>query len=212
MRLNFRQFYVAFSLGCVALLGACSSKTAPPAKPQESTKSAPVDAKPIPTAPTNPQAQTPSASQAPAPVTPELEKSLDGILKDYTKKWRQDYPTRLSMAATCPSKRVYSYGMRMLHPATFQGTFADVVKQKYGNTSDFIVIAVAKSGAANKAEIMEGDRIVQIGTVKSTQVNAGKTLAERSLRWSKPYDVTFIRGGKTMVAKLTPDRICDVPL
>jgi membrane-associated protease RseP (regulator of RpoE activity) len=212
MRLNFPQVGFTLSVACAALLGACSSKSPPPSKPLESTKSVPADAKPVAQSQGPLPAPAPTLTQVPAPVTPALEKSLDGILKDYTKKWRQDYPTRLSMSATCPAKRVYSYGMRMLHPATFQGTFSDVVKQKYGNTTDFIVIAVAKGGAAYKADIMDGDRIVQINGVKSTQFNAGKTLAERSLRWSKPYDITVIRGGKTMVVNLTPDRICDIPL
>ena len=144
------------------------------------------------------------------PVT--ADKSLEKILSDYTQKWRQDYPTRLALAKKCPASKSYNYGMRMLQPATFQGEFADAVQRRYGKTTDFIVIAVAANSAAAKVKITQGDRITRIGSVKSTQTNAGPSLAEQSRKWSKPYEIALLRDGRETVVTLTPDQICDIPL
>jgi C-terminal processing protease CtpA/Prc len=141
-----------------------------------------------------------------------VEKSLDSILTEYTRKWRQDYPMRRQLAGKCATTTGYSYGMRMLQPASFQGDFAEAVKKKYGNTTDFIVIAVAKDSAAAKLQIVEGDRIIQVGKVKSTQPNAGKLLGGEVRKWSTPYDVVVMRDGKPVTMKLKPDRICEIPL
>jgi hypothetical protein len=155
--------------------------------------------------------QTPPPPSVPLP--PEVaEKSLDTILTEYTKKWRQDYPLRMKLAAKCPASKGYSYGMRMLQPATFQGDFADAVKRKYGNTSDFIVIAVASGSAASKLNIAVGDRLIQVGRVKSTQVDAGKTLGVESRKWSAPYEVVALRGGQAVSMSLKPDLLCEIPL
>jgi C-terminal processing protease CtpA/Prc len=119
---------------------------------------------------------------------------------------------RRQLAPKCTTTTGYSYGMRMLQPASFQGDFAEAVKKKYGNTTDFIVIAVAKDSAAAKLKIVEGDRIVQVGRVKSTQPNAGKLLGGEVRKWSTPYDVVVMRDGKPVTMKLQPDRICEIPL
>jgi C-terminal processing protease CtpA/Prc len=173
---------------------------------------------PSPTATPRVETDTRPATPSPAPpppqvATPEVvEKSLDSILSDYTKKWRQDYPLRQKLAAKCPASKGYSYGMRMLQPATFQGEFADAVKRKYGNTTDFIVIAVAPGSAASKIGIATGDRLVQVGNVKSTQANAGKTLGEQSRKWANPYDVVVMRAGQPVTMQLKPDQLCEIPL
>jgi hypothetical protein len=193
----------------VAMLSACATQPStrgpsPSATPAGSVKRDP-EVKPAPPAVTPP----PPA----APLPPEVaEKSLDSILSDYTKKWRQDYPLRIKLAAKCPSSKGYSYGMRMLQPATFQGDFADAVKRKYGNTTDFIVIAVAPGSAAAKLNITVGDRLLQVGRVKSIQNDAGKTLSVESRKWSTPYDVVVMRGGQPVKMSLKPDLLCELPL
>jgi C-terminal processing protease CtpA/Prc len=193
--------YPVFLAALVALFSACSTKTPAPAQP-------PVAASKPPPSPAPSVEVKPSAPPPPA----EVDKSLDSILSEYTKKWRNDYPLRMNLAAKCANSRSYSYGMRMLQPATFTGDFAESVQRKYGNTTDFIVIAVGPNSAAAKAGIFTGDRIVQVGTVKSTQANAGKTLAERSRKWSKPYEVVLLKNSKPVTVTLTPDAICEIPL
>jgi hypothetical protein len=193
----------------VAILSACATQPStrgpsPSATPAGSAKRDP-EVKPAQPAVTPP----PQA----APLPPEVaEKSLDSILSDYTKKWRQDYPLRIKLGAKCPSSKGYSYGMRMLQPATFQGDFADAVKRKYGNTTDFIVIAVAPDSAAAKLNINVGDRLLQVGRVKSIQNDAGKTLSVESRKWSTPYDVVVMRGGQPVKMSLKPDLLCELPL
>lgn len=196
-------FYSVSLVTLAALFSACSTKTPAPAQP-------PVGAS-KPSASPPPSAGVEVKPTLPAPPA-EVDKSLDTILSDYTKKWRNDYPLRMNLAARCATSRSYSYGMRMLQPATFTGDFAESVQRKYGNTTDFIVIAVGPNSAAAKAGIFTGDRIVQVGTVKSTQVNAGKTLAERSRKWSKPYEVVLLKNSKPVTVTLTPDAICEIPL
>jgi hypothetical protein len=193
----------------VAMLGACATQPStqgpsPSATPAGSAKRD-SDVKPAP--------QVVTAPPPGAPLPPEVaEKSLDSILSDYTKKWRQDYPLRMKLAAKCPSTKGYSYGMRMLQPATFQGDFADAVKRKYGNTTDFIVIAVAPDSAAAKLKIAVGDRLVQVGRVKSTQPDAGKTLGVESRKWATPYDVVALKAGQPVTMSLKPDLLCELPL
>jgi hypothetical protein len=193
----------------VVMLGACATQPStqgplPAATPADLPKRDP-DVRPVP--------QVVTAPPLSAPLPPEVaEKSLDSILNDYTKKWRQDYPLRMKLAAKCPSTKGYNYGMRMLQPATFQGDFADAVKRKYGNTTDFIVIAVAPDSAAAKLKITVGDRLVQVGRVKSTQPDAGKTLGVESRKWARPYDVVVIRGGQPVTMSLKPDLLCEIPL
>jgi C-terminal processing protease CtpA/Prc len=192
----------------LSVLGACAS---PPSTNGPSPSATPKrDTDPRPAPPVAVPAPTPSVS---TPQTPEVaEKSLEAILSEYTKKWRQDYPLRVKLAAKCPTSKGYSYGMRMLQPSTFKGDFADAVKRKYGDTTDFIVIAVAPNSAASKLNINVGDRLVQVGRVTSNQTNAGKTLGEQSRKWSAPYDVVALRGGKEVVMSLKPDLLCEVPI
>lgn len=188
-------------------LGACANKPST----QSPSPSAPPKREPE-TRPTPPVASPPPPPPT-APLPPEVaEKSLDSILSDYTKKWRQDYPLRMKLGPKCPASKGYSYGLRMLQPATFQGEFADAVKRKYGNTTDFIVIAVAPGAAAAKLNIVVGDRLVQVGRVKSTQPDAGKTLATESRKWSAPYSVVVLRNGKEVPMTLKPDLLCEIPL
>jgi hypothetical protein len=195
----------AAAITLTALLGACASQPTTKGPSPSATPRIESETRPAPP----PVAQVP----VPPPQTPEVvEKSLDMILGDYTKKWRQDYPLRMKLAAKCPSSKGYSYGMRMIQPATFQGEFADAVKRKYGNTTDFIVIAVAQGSAAAKLNIVVGDRLLRVGSVKSTQANAGKTLGEQARKWATPYDVVVTREGKEATMQLKPDLICEIPL
>jgi hypothetical protein len=203
--------FIPFALAAiVAMLSACATQPStqgpsPSATPAGSAKRDP-EVKPAP----------PVVIAPPAPSTPlppaVAEKSLDSILSEFTKKWRQDYPLRMKLGAKCPSSKGYSYGMRMLQPATFQGDFAEAVKRKYGNTNDFIVIAVAPGSAAAKLNIVVGDRLVQVGKVKSTQNDAGKTLSVESRKWSAPYDVVVIKDGQPVKMTLKPDLLCELPL
>jgi hypothetical protein len=193
----------------LAALGACASQPTTQGPSPSATPKRDTDTRPTPPVAT----PTPSPAPPSTPLPPVVaEKSLDIILSDYTKKWRQDYPLRMKLAAKCPASKGYSYGMRMLQPATFKGDFADAVKRKYGDTTDFIVIAVAPNSAASKLNIVVGDKLVQVGRVKSTQVNAGKTLGEQSRKWAAPYDVVVIRNDKEVVMSLKPDLLCEVPL
>jgi hypothetical protein len=203
-----KPFFFAVSFVLVlAGLGACAT---PPSTQGPSPGATP---KRDPETRPTPPVATPVPPPPSAPLPPEVaEKSLDSILSDYTKKWRQDYPLRMKLAAKCPASKGYSYGMRMLQPATFQGEFADAVKRKYGNTTDFIVIAVAPGSAAAKLNIAVGDRLVQVGRVKSTQPDAGKTLATESRKWSAPYSVVALRSGKEVPLTLKPDLLCEIPL
>jgi hypothetical protein len=203
--LNTSPYIAATFILVLAGLGACATKPStqgpsPSATPKREPE----------TRPTPPLASPPPPS---TPLPPEVaEKSLDSILSDYTKKWRQDYPLRMKLGPKCPASKGYSYGMRMLQPATFQGEFADAVKRKYGNTTDFIVIAVAPDSAASKLNIAVGERLIQVGRVKSTQPDAGKTLATESRKWSAPYSVVALRGGKEVPMTLKPDLLCEIPL
>jgi hypothetical protein len=205
--LNTSPFIATIFILVLAGLGACATQPStqgpsPSATPKREPESLP-----------KPPVALPPPPPPSAPLPPEVaEKSLDSILSDYTKKWRQDYPLRMKLGAKCPASRGYSYGMRMLQPATFQGEFADAVKRKYGNTTDFIVIAVAPGSAAAKVNIAVGERLVQVGRVKSTQPNAGKTLATESRKWSAPYIVVVLRNGKEVPLTLKPDLICEIPL
>jgi hypothetical protein len=195
----------------VTVLGACASQPStqgpsPNATPAGSVK------RDSDVRQSAPSASTPPIPQS-TPLPPAVaETSLDTILKEYTKKWSQDYPLRMKLGAKCPASKGYSYGMRMLQPATFQGDFADAVRRKYGNTNDFIVIAVAPGSAAAKLNIVVGDRIVQVGPVKSTQPNAGKTLGMASRKWSTPYDIIALKGDKEVRMSLKPDLLCELPL
>ena len=202
----FPRLINAYAVLIVSLgLAACVS---PPPSGSPSPQAEPRSTVPAPrTGP--PSVSAPSASTIDPIVA---DKSLEKILSDYTQKWRQDYPLRLSLARKCPTSKSYNYGMRMLQPATFQGEFSDAVQRRYGKTTDFIVIAVAANSAAAKAQIAQGDRITRIGTVSSTQTNAGPKLAEQSRRWSNPYDVVLVKDGRETTVKLTPDLVCDVPL
>jgi C-terminal processing protease CtpA/Prc len=196
----YRKLSPYILLALAALVSACATKTAP------TTQQPPVaTTKPVP------NSNVEVKPSVPAPPA-EVDKSLETILGDYTKKWRNDYPLRMNLAAKCAAPRSYSYGMRMLQPATFTGDFAESVQRKYGNTTDFIVIAVAPNSAAARTGIFTGDRIVQVGSVKSTQPNAGRTLAEKSRKWSKPYEVVLIKNNKPVSLTLTPDAICEIPL
>jgi hypothetical protein len=190
-------------------LGACASQPTTQGPSPSATPKRDADTRPTPPVAT----PAPPSTLPSAPLPPVVaEKSLDIILSDYTKKWRQDYPLRMKLAAKCPASKGYSYGMRMLQPATFKGDFADAVKRKYGDTTDFIVIAVAPNSAASKLNIAVGDRLVQVGRVKSTQTNAGKTLGEQSRKWATPYDVVVMRNDKEVVMSLKPDLLCEIPL
>ncbi len=201
---------VSILLIVVALVSACSSTP--------STKGPTPDARPAGQKPPVVQPPPVSPTPAPAPIPPPKqapsteEKSLNTILSDYTNKWRKDYPLRVQLAPKCPASKGYSYGMRLIQPASFQGDFAEAVKRKYGNSTDFIVIAVASGFAASKVGIVEGDRVVQISRVRSTQANAGKTIGEQSRRWSTPYDVVLLRNDKEVTVKLKPDLLCEIPL
>jgi hypothetical protein len=205
--LNTSPFIAATLILVLVGLGACATQPStqgpsPSATPKRDSETRPA-----------PPAATPAPSPPSAPLPPEVaEKSLDSILSDYTKKWRQDYPLRVKLGPKCPASKGYSYGMRMLQPATFQGDFADAVKRKYGNTTNFIVIAVAPGSAAAKLNIAVGDRLLQVGRVKSTQPDAGKTLATESRKWSAPYSVVALRDGKEVLMTLKPDLLCEIPL
>ena len=162
--------------------------------------------------PTAPEVSTPPPAVAKPPLDPATASiQLSKLLADYTTSWRTEYALRLELAKTCAYTTSYSYGMRMLQPATFKGDFSESVQKRYGLTTDFIVIAVANNSAASRAKIQEGDRITKIGVISSVQPDAGRLLAAQSKRWSKPYEVNLNRTGQDMAVTITPDKLCDVP-
>ena len=195
-----RGIAAAILIASIAALGACATSSTAPAQTDNGNINAGKSVVP--------QASLPAAKVDPSANTITLQKTL----AEYNKTWRIEYPLRRELADKCPTSTSYSYGMRMLQPASFRGSFSDSVQKIYGTTTDFVVIAVAANSAASKAKIIEGDRITKIGSISANQADAGPTLASKSKLWSKPYDVALIRDGQQLAVTIKPDLICDIAL
>jgi hypothetical protein len=190
------------------LLGACASSgtkepTAPVQAPAKPPASAPGPSTPPPAAPATRQIPNSNAS-----AVVDLEK----ILGDELSVWKKQYTQRRRLGANCPTTTSFNYGMRLLQPSSFRGDYADIVRQRYGDGSEFLVLAVADAGAAARAGVLPGDRISRIHTVKADQVESAKRVATESRSWHIAYTLDLERDGKRRTIRLSPDRLCDIKL
>jgi hypothetical protein len=194
-------------VGGAVLLQACagSPRVEPTSRAPSpvQTRSAP-PLEPPGTVPANPR-QVPDSQPS---ATQELERFLQMELS----QWRKDYAKRQGLSARCPAGVYYAYGMRLMQPSTFRGDYADLIKQRFGNGPEFLVIAVAERAAAKRAGILPGDRLIKVGPISANESDSARRVAAESRKWHKAYVITLERDGKTLSKTLTPDKLCDVKL
>ncbi len=200
--------YLAALFAALALSGCASGPRAPERAPST---------EPRRDAGSEPARQPlPGQSNAPRPSNndsqQQVSQELEQILQTELSTWRKDYAKRQRLAANCPSGLYYSYGMRLIQPSSFRGDYADLVKQRYGSGTEFLVIAIAEKAAAAKAGILPGDRLMKVGPISANELDSAKRVATESRRWRLAYTITLERDGKILSKTLTPDKLCDVKL
>jgi hypothetical protein len=204
----FRAAFFCSLLTILALAG-CASSPRPAERPASSEPKRDIGNEPPRPAPSGSStAPRKSSNEGAQQVAQELEQ----ILQTELSAWRKDYAKRQRLSSSCPSGLYYSYGMRLIQPSSFRGDYADLVKQRYGSGTEFLVIATAEKAAAARAGILPGDRLMRVNTINANELDSAKRVASESRRWRQPYPITLERDGKIISKMLTPDKLCDVKL
>ncbi len=188
------------------IVAGCSSTAPAPQKPP-----AP-QTKPIVITPDPPgQSTAPRARSVQETVVPEWQQ-LEQIFAKELAQWKREYVQKKKFANNCPGPVIYAYGMRLIQPSSFRGDYAALVRQRYGNGPEFLVIATADQGAAALSGILPGDRLTRIASIDARELDAAKRVAAESRRWRQPYTIWLERDGKQLNKKLQPDKLCDLKL
>jgi hypothetical protein len=190
------------------ILQACAGT---PRIEQSPQPTAPVQTRPSPV-PAEPPGTTSGTTKQVPDNQQTATQELEQILQMELSQWRKDYAKRQRLGASCPAGIYYAYGMRLLQPSTFRGDYAELIKQRFGKGSEFLVIAVAERAAAKRAGILPGDRLIKVGPISANESDSARRVANESRKWRQAYAITLERDGKTFTKTLTPDKLCDVKL